>query len=622
MIRSRVFIIFLFFVLLTAGRFVARAATPDDTACPDGATFDLMYTEAESHFYIATQNFNSGGYTSDTGSCNIVITGPLNSEIIIIFRTFDLSPGGNIILTGGLGIDRIGRIGGTEPTFPYSDGSTMRNFGILDREILITANRLVINFRNDDAGSGDGVAFEVRLVDNRCGMCLNGGFCDSCSCASGYYGNRCQNTIEITVTSTTSQTRDEGESIEIMCSSNRGFTDQTEVVFALDPASTAVEGLDIPFLAGYPCTFLANRATASVTIPTIDDDFMEGQEDLILVVSEVTGGGHPSAADSSPPLVFSINADSDSFLVPIEFANSLYDVSEGAGSVTVTIEFKFLNQPLPIPEDGSISFTYTPGSATSGNDFTEVTTVNFVKSTSPVTTSVELVIPIIDDDTVESTETFEVQMTISSTVLTLGTTSAITIRILDNDVIDNVVIVDYPNIKKASATEVHLFAFSNQNQAVVFEKLNSAAPETTDNPLVLCGSSFGRTTSLPLPTRSPARRLGRYRVTFDGDSNNAIYAFVSPDSGCLNSDETTITVYPESFGSTFLDSVLVFGLQTVASCTTQIKWQRIGGPISNTGRTHRISRTEDADGTYIITRRNRASSGWFEIIDVILSRKF
>lgn len=45
----------------------------------------------------------------------------------------------------------------------------------------------------------------------------------------------------------------------------------------------------------------------------------------------------------------------DSFLVPIEFANSLYDVSEGAGSVTVTIEFKFLNQPLPIPEDGSIS---------------------------------------------------------------------------------------------------------------------------------------------------------------------------------------------------------------------------------------------------------------------------
>lgn len=166
MIRSRVFIIFVFFVLLTAGRFVARAATPDDTACPAGATFDLMYTEAESHFYIATQNFNSGGYTSATGSCNIVITGPLNSEIIIIFRTFELSPGGNLILTGGLGIDRIGRIGGTEPTFPYSDGSTMRNFGIVDREILITANRLVINFRNDDAGSGQGVAFEVRLVDN------------------------------------------------------------------------------------------------------------------------------------------------------------------------------------------------------------------------------------------------------------------------------------------------------------------------------------------------------------------------------------------------------------------------------------------------------------------------
>ncbi|PIK61032.1 putative stabilin-1-like [Apostichopus japonicus] len=606
-------------VCAISGGFAPTVSPADENQC--GATITLDWTEVDSFRFLASPGYNGAGYTN-TDTCRWIIRGPANSELVLIIRDFQLAGRDNLVISPGMGIGRAMRIPGVLTSLAYSDGSTIQDLPLVDTEIPIKSERVTIDFalQTDEPDTSVGVAFEIRVVDNRCDdRCINGGQC-TCSCLSGYYGGRCIFVVLITLTVDIT-TVTEGDSFTITCTADRRLTAETSVVMQVDASSTAFEGseYDVVTLAGYPCTIPADSLVGTVAIPTIDDIFREAQETLTLVAS-VTGGADPTAADGSNPITITIDDTPDTAKLPIEFASAFYEISENlaGGMLTITIEFKNMGVLYPIPETGTIVLTYVDVSTSGAMDYAGQTTVEYTMSSLPVTTSVDFQVTIEDDDVEESTEELLIILSVTSDFVEAGTTATTTVRIADDDAVDNTVIIDRPEIRKGSHSDVHIFVFSSQCQPYTYRKINSKEPYATETDLILSGSKYGTTLTLPRRNWLPARRLGHHQFIV-GPTSSTIDAFITPISDCLNSVDTTITVYPSVSDSNRLSSTLEFGLEDSLSCPTDIKWRKDDRILTNSRRTYRVTTVRDAEGVFTIYRRFRHNEGWFAMIQVIVS---
>lgn len=189
-----------------------------------------------------------------------------------------------------------------------------------------------------------------------------------------------------------------------------------EIDYATVPG-TATEGADYQAASG-TVVVPAGQSQATITVPVLDDAFYEFSENFSLSITGVSGGKGAFFESTSPKATISNNDPARLYVDDLT-------VNEAAGTASVKIR-------CPDPRQSTLSvFVRTnvagtgPNHASSPADFTSRSAT---LSLPPEANETYFDVKVADDYILESNETFEVLLSISS--LTLGDESA-TITIVD-----------------------------------------------------------------------------------------------------------------------------------------------------------------------------------------------
>ena len=182
---------------------------------------------------------------------------------------------------------------------------------------------------------------------------------------------------------------------------------------------TAKAGQDYTAATG-TFSFASGETSKTFNIPINDDSLAESSETITLLLSNATGGalyGTPSAAT----VTISDNDLPGTFV----FDAATYNVSEGAGSLAVTV-----SRSGGVSDGIKVNYATTDGTAKAGQDYTAASgTLTFAAGE----TSKTFNIPIADDALAESDETIALLLSGATGGSTLGTPAAATVTIGDND---------------------------------------------------------------------------------------------------------------------------------------------------------------------------------------------
>lgn len=166
-------------------------------------------------------------------------------------------------------------------------------------------------------------------------------------------------------------------------------------------------------------TIPAGSISRSIVLSSVDDSIYEGSESYVLHV-ETSDSGVDVVTPKMP-----ITLTDNEAPPAISFSLASQTVLEGVGSGTVTVQLDHASL-FAI----SVPYTVSDGTAVAGSDYTMSSgTVSFAAGE----TSKTLSFNILDDATVETTETFSVALGTVTGVATLGAHSSHTVSIIDND---------------------------------------------------------------------------------------------------------------------------------------------------------------------------------------------
>ena len=199
----------------------------------------------------------------------------------------------------------------------------------------------------------------------------------------------------------------------------------TDVTVTVEYTGTAANGDDYTTVS---TTVIIPAGTSSVNldIETLTDLLDEDLEDVVITITDVTGGGFESIA-----------IDADNNIADVEIVDEPYYqvavndviVDEDAGYAEFTVT---LTGDVPPAGDITVDYATSDMTAVDGVDYTGVTgTITFVAGTTVFTQTIQ--VPIIDDAIWEPTETYEVTLSNPSanvSILNNGTGT-----ILDNDLL-------------------------------------------------------------------------------------------------------------------------------------------------------------------------------------------
>ncbi len=195
------------------------------------------------------------------------------------------------------------------------------------------------------------------------------------------------------------------------------------------------EGVTPSDFAGTPCDvntvkILRGSVSGTFAVSTIEDALLEGRELFTVRLNDF-----PTARPGmslNTVLSFAVSALESTILdddtLRIGFAEPTYRVSEDEGSVTLTVSV--LSGSLVAGANVTIGVGTVDGSATKGNDYTDLTDTVLTFTSEAVTQTVS--IDINDDASAEGSEIFTVHLTTSSDVVLPAVSRAI-VTILDND---------------------------------------------------------------------------------------------------------------------------------------------------------------------------------------------
>lgn len=266
-----------------------------------------------------------------------------------------------------------------------------------------------------------------------------------------------------------------------------GKVTSVPVTVTYTTAGTAASGTDYTALSG-TVTIPADSSSATVTVPVLDDNLVEGNETVIMTLTGATASlpfviGTP-AKDSV------IIDDDDDADMGVIINASIPDASEPATNGEFTIKLASGKIPL-VP----ITVTYTvSGTAVSGTDYTPLTgTVTIPANSSSVTFPVK----VMNDTIAETAETLIVTLNTVTAAMPFvkGAPAADTITIFDDD-IEQVII---------SAGDPDAAEPSDGGQFTIH--IASGKPVTADVmlDLTVTGTATGGTdyTSIPLSVTIP-----------------------------------------------------------------------------------------------------------------------
>jgi CSLREA domain-containing protein len=197
-----------------------------------------------------------------------------------------------------------------------------------------------------------------------------------------------------------------------------GTTEGAVTVDYVSSNDTATAGADYSSVSG-TLNFVDGQASASFTVPILDDGDSEGNEIFVLTLSNATGG----AGINSPQQV-NVHIIDDEGAGTIQFSAATYSVSEDAGSITIDVT-------RTGSDSGEVSVNYATfdASAVAGSDYISTSgTLIFPNGQSSASFSVS----IIDDAQAEFDESLEVMLTNPGGGVILGVLSTSSLQIIDD----------------------------------------------------------------------------------------------------------------------------------------------------------------------------------------------
>jgi len=190
---------------------------------------------------------------------------------------------------------------------------------------------------------------------------------------------------------------------------------------------TATSTQDFGSVTQTSLTFADGETSRTETITIANDDMVENDETFNVLLSHPTGGASLGTVASTAVTI--INDDSDSIPEPgrFEFGAANYSVSEGGGVVEITINRVDGSDGTATVDWRTVSITATPG----GDDYESFgwTMLSFADGetsrTEPIT--------IINDEVVESDETFDVRLSNPTGGASMGTLTTTVVTITNDD---------------------------------------------------------------------------------------------------------------------------------------------------------------------------------------------
>ncbi|WP_443943537.1 Calx-beta domain-containing protein [Pedobacter sp. AW1-32] len=305
----------------------------------------------------------------------------------------------------------------------------------------------------------------------------------------------------------------------------------TTVTFTV--TGTATSGTDYTSI-GTTFTIPALATTATLSVPVIDDDLVEGTETVILKMASATNNPLITANMASVPLNI---ADDDVSVATITAGTNGDETGPVNGTFTVTLS-KLSSTPT------TISYALS-GTALEGSDYNTIATKTV---TIPANTKTgTITIPVIDDSLVEGTETVIATLTAPTTgSITVNTTPA-TINIIDNDVATVSVAATKDGVEPNIAGE---FTFTMTKASSTDTRINFAVSGTATS-----GADFtdlgtfiiipaGETTyklSVPVINDNIAEGTETVILTMNAATNNSrITASTSPATVNIIDNDTSV----------------------------------------------------------------------------------
>jgi hypothetical protein len=180
---------------------------------------------------------------------------------------------------------------------------------------------------------------------------------------------------------------------------------------------TATAGSDYAPASGI-VTFAPGVTSQTFPVPILDDTLDELDETVALALSTPTNAtlGAPSAA--------TLTILDDDAAPTVQFSAGSYTVNENGGPASITVNLSPASA-LTV----TVNYATSDGTATAGSDYTPV---SGVLTFAPGVTSQTFPVPILDDLLDEPDETVALTLSVPTNA-TLGTPSAATLTILDDD---------------------------------------------------------------------------------------------------------------------------------------------------------------------------------------------
>jgi serine protease len=184
---------------------------------------------------------------------------------------------------------------------------------------------------------------------------------------------------------------------------------------------TATAGSDYTAVSGTLNWANGDLTTKSFNVAILDDSLPEANETVNFTLSSPTGG---ATLGTTKTEVLTIN-DNDGLPGTLALSAATYSVSEGAGTVTITV-----TRTGGATGAASINYATANGSALAGSDYTAKSgTLTWANNDAASKT---FAVTIANDTLKESAETFQVHLS-SPVTATLGSQSSATVTIVDND---------------------------------------------------------------------------------------------------------------------------------------------------------------------------------------------
>jgi hypothetical protein len=328
-----------------------------------------------------------------------------------------------------------------------------------------------------------------------------------------------ENAPTVTLASSASSVTEGDSALTLTASLSVATTSDVSVI--LDTSGTATEGSDYSAISDITISAGSTTGTASFTVT--DDSVYEGSEAATVSIGSVSGG---SASLASSGTSASITLADNETAPTVNLSSSYSSVLEDGSAITVTATLSNVaGEAVTVP-------LVTSGTATEGTDYAAISDITI---SAGATTGTATITPT-DDSVSEGAETLIVSLgTLSGADATAGSTSSLTLSLVDDDV---------PNITLTSSASS---IAENSGSSLT---LTATASMTAREDIVVTLGTAGTATSGTDYTALPAT------LTITAGATTATASFIPSDDDFYDatSNETAIVSITNVSGGNALES--------------------------------------------------------------------